>query len=440
MDFAEIKELIFTWRKKRGVEAVEIYYFNEKGLKIAKKDRTLETFQPYEEKALALRVIHQGARGFAYTSALKPDDLYQAAEKALEMALVMPKEEASFPQPQDYPGLTPPEAPLISTEEALSKLDLMEEKAFSLDSRIKRIQEVALRDQKGTLYLANTNGVDVSWPYRAFSLMALVIAGANGEAQMGWEWKVALTPQELSPEEISVTAAERALARLGAKPMASSRLPVILPPHLAVDFLELVSEAFSGENVLKGKSALAGQKGKRIFSSKINLYDNGVLVGAIGSRPFDDEGFAQQETVLVKEGTVQGFLFDHYWAKRAGESSTGNARRNSFKSPPGVGLTNFYLAPGEYEPAELRSTFSQVFEVIEVLGMHTADPVSGDFSVGVAGLLHTSEGSTPVSGMALSGNVFELFKRVEALGNDLTFYGNLGSPSILIEALDLAGG
>jgi PmbA protein len=135
---------------------------------------------------------------------------------------------------------------------------------------------------------------------------------------------------------------------------------------------------------------------------------------------------------------LEGFLFDHYWGKKSGLGSTGNARRAGFKTPPGVSPTNLFLSPGTEDPQTLRQ--GKVFEVIEVLGMHTANPVSGDFSVGVSGLWYQGASPNPVSGMALAGNVFDLFRRIEALGADLVFYGSLGAPTLLISEMDLSGG
>ncbi len=439
MNFAEIKDLLFNWQQKRGVEALELYLFRENGLKITRKDRKLETFQPYQEEGLAVRVIERGSLGFSYSTAFSADDIEETAEKALEMALNMPSEGVSFPSPEEYPGLSPVQRELLTPEEALRRLEELEDAAFGFDGRVKRIQEAGLRDTRGEIFLANTNGIEASWQYRSSSLVAVVIAMAEKEAQMGWEWRAALLPEEVSPEEVGRNAARRAVLRLGARPAASRRLPVLLPPEVAVDFLELIAEALSGDNVLKGKSVLSGKLGQKVFSPLVNLTDNGVLVDALGTRPFDDEGSPQNETILAREGVLENFLFNYYWGQKAGQKSTGNARRPNFKNPPEIGLTNFYLAPGEHPREELLSSHPEVFEVLEVLGMHTADPYSGDFSVGVSGLLHSGEGFTPLSGMALSGNVFELFQRIEALGNDLTFYGNIGAPSILIEELDLAG-
>ncbi len=439
MNFAEIKDLVFDWQQKREIDAAEIYFFQENGLKISKKDQKLETFQPYQESGLAIRIIQHGALGFSYTTSLSPEDIEKTAERALEMALNMPAEGASFPSPGEYPSLSPPERELLTPEEALERLEKVEKEALSFDKRIKRIQEAGFHDARGEIFLANTNGIDVSWRYRSSSLVAVVIAMVGQEAQMGWEWRAALFPEEVYPEEIGKNAARRAVLRLGAKSAPSRKLPVLLPPEIAADFLELVAEALSGDNILKKKSILADKLGQKVFSSQVTLVDNGVLVDALGSRPFDDEGCPQSETILIQEGLLEGFLFNYYWGQKVGRNSTGNARRPNFKNPPEIGLTNFYLAPGEHSKRELLAAYPEVLEVLEVLGMHTADPYSGDFSVGISGLLHKQEGATPLSGMALSGNIFDLFQKVEALGNDLTFYGKIGSPSILIGELDLAG-
>ncbi|WP_022852907.1 TldD/PmbA family protein [Thermodesulfatator atlanticus] len=435
-----LKDVLWAWGKTKGLEGLEIYAFEEKGLKVEKKDRKLETFQPYLEKGVAIRLIKNHSLGFSFTTSFDPDDLVFTAERAYEMALSMPKDDYEFPEPQEYPGIEPTRKELISSEKALMLLEQMEEAAFSYDSRVKRIQEVGLSHRQGRLFMANSKGVEASWFYGGFSLVAVVVAMTGAEAQMGWEWRTALTPEEISPEEIAQNAAFRAVSRLGAKPLASQKVHILLPPHIAVEFLELISEALSGDNVLKGKSALAGKLGQSLFPSFVSIVDNGLLLGALGTRPFDDEGVAQRETYLVREGCLEGFLFDSYWGRKAGQGSTGNARRANFKNPPTVGLTNFYLEPGETPRERFFDKLPEVFEVLEVLGMHTADPISGEFSIGVSGLLHRKGEKIPVSGMALSGDVFSLFKGIEALGSDLTFYGNIGSPSILTGKLDLAGG
>ncbi len=440
MSFESVTEALFDWQKKREVSAAEIFAFLKDGLKIQKKDQNLETFEPFREEGGAVRVIHRGSCGFSYTTNLTPEEICEAAERALETAQVMEKDEAfSFPEKEKYPTLEIPRPQELSVEEKFKILKKVEEAALDYDHRVKRLQEVSLKQGTTTIWVANSLGTKALATIPAFSLVAVVVAEENGQAQMGWEWQAALSHIQIEPQAIGQEAAKRAVSRLKAEMISSRKISILLPPHIAVDFLDLVSEALSGDQVVKGKSFLAGKLGERVFSELMTILDDGLLPEGLESRPFDDEGHPQETKTLIHEGVLEHFLFDTYWGRKAGAGSTGNARRRSFKSPPGVGLTNFFIKPGNYFREDLLSQASPVFEVLEVLGMHTADPVSGDFSVGVSGLLHQGGSVRPVTGMALSGNIFELFKRVEALGNDLRFYGSIGSPSILIGEMDLSG-
>ena len=163
------------------------------------------------------------------------------------------------------------------------------------------------------------------------------------------------------------------------------------------------------------------------------------------SRPFDDEGSAQNKKVLVEKGVVKSFLFDTYWKKEAEkkgfkEIKTGNSRRPDISSFPKISSTNFYIEKGDLEKEKLIKLENEIFEVLEILGAHTANPISGDFSLGVSGIYYKN--GEPVDyfcEMALSGNLFELFKNIVEIGSDLTFYGSTGSPSLLIEKMDLGG-
>ncbi len=440
MSFSEAWDALLDWQKKRGLEAVELFALTKKGLKIQKKDRKLETFEPFYEEALAVRVLAQGCLGFSYATGLSPQEVLQAAERAQETASVLePDLAAALAEPENYPSWQAPKPQELSPEKGLSFLEDIEQAALSFDPRIKRLQEVSLKQGYTHIYLANSLGIQAEAQLPGYSAVVVAVAEQGQEAQMGWEWQASTSLERLLPEELGREAARRAVARLGAKMLTSVRVPILLPPHVATDFLDLVSHSFCGDQVVKGKSALAQKQGQKVFSDQVTILDDGLLPLGLESRPFDDEGVPQQTTTLVQEGVLQGFLFDLFWGKKAGQRSTGNARRGSFKAPPTVETSNFYLKPGEHTPSELRKAAPKVFEVLEVLGMHTADPVSGDFSVGVAGLLHEGQDPQPVAGMALSGNIFELFQRVTLLGNDLRFYGGTGAPSILIGEMDLSG-
>jgi PmbA protein len=143
---------------------------------------------------------------------------------------------------------------------------------------------------------------------------------------------------------------------------------------------------------------------------------------------------------LVSEGVIQGFLYDQYTANKENRSSTGNAGRHGIKAPPSVQTTNLYIPKGSSTPDELISSLEEGLMVTDLIGLHTADPISGDFSVGAAGLwIKGGEVAFPVKGVAISGNLMDLFNKVDATGTDLAFYGRTGAPSLRISALNVAG-
>jgi PmbA protein len=139
-------------------------------------------------------------------------------------------------------------------------------------------------------------------------------------------------------------------------------------------------------------------------------------------------------------GVCEGYLYDSYWAKRDGVTSTGNGARSRYKSMPGVGVTNLYIEKGEKTLDELIGEVSDGLFITELMGVHTVNTVSGDFSVGASGLrIEGGKPCYPVRGMAISGNLMDLFSKVESCGSDLRFIGSIGAPSILFSELEASG-
>ena len=156
----------------------------------------------------------------------------------------------------------------------------------------------------------------------------------------------------------------------------------------------------------------------------------------MGSFPFDGEGVPSQENELVREGCFQGFLFDVYYGRKLGKPSTGNAVRGGIKERPVCAPRGFYIGQGA---TDVDGAFRDGIIIEELMGTHTANTVTGDFSVGALGHICKNEERRPFKGVIFSGNVFELFKNVKAAGNDLTFYGPYGSPTLYITGLKISG-
>jgi PmbA protein len=216
--------------------------------------------------------------------------------------------------------------------------------------------------------------------------------------------------------------------------------PVVIDGRVAGDFLELLAPSFSAESLFKGKSLLKGRAGEQLFPAGITVRDDATLRGGMATAPFDGEGVPSQDTVLVEKGLIQGFLYDTAYAARLGSVSTGNSARSGVKGLPHLGISNFFIENGTASRADLLSGITKGLLLTSVIGMHTANPVSGDFSVGATGfLVLDGEITIPVKGLAISGNIIDLFKNVEMVGNDRRFFSQVASPSLKISSLDISG-
>src|SRR5436190_823767 len=224
---------------------------------------------------------------------------------------------------------------------------------------------------------------------------------------------------------------------------ADDKVPVVLDPFAASSFLGVLAGALNAENVLKGRSLFADMVGRAVGSDPFTLVDDGRRLDGPGACPFDAEGVPSGRTELFTEGTLQGFLHDTYTARRAGDGqrSTGNAKRGGYRSTPGVGTSNFFVDPGDLSYDQLLARAEGGVLIMDVSGVHSgANPISGEFSVGATGLrVEGGSAGEPLREMTIASTLPEMLSDVAGVGSDLRFFSSVGTPSILIGEMTLAG-
>lgn len=430
----------------KALDAYEVFSTSSKGLTIQIKDGTIDVFVAAENTGVSLRVLKNQRLGFAFCTDLSPDAMSDLVDRVVQGAHAAdPDPFCGFPSPPR--GTLPPleqfdhELKRRPLEEKIERAKHLEVAARSTDPRIRKVRKAAYGETTGTVAICNHTGLRLSYQKTLVSGSISVVAEQGEDAQVGWDYGFSPFFEQLDMDAIGTAAARRAVDMLGARPLKSMQVPAILPPWVGSDVLQVLSASFMADNVQKGKSMLGGRTGESLFSPHVTIVDDGLYPCGMASSPFDDEGSLHDRSVLVQGGVVQGFLHDQYTANKEDRRSTGNAGRHGISAPPAVEATNFYVQKGPTETDRLLSSVDEGLMVTDMMGLHTANPISGDFSVGATGLwIEKGEMAFPVRGIAVSGNLIELFKNVDGVGSDLKFYGPFGSPTLRVSKLNIAGG
>ncbi|MFC1737405.1 metallopeptidase TldD-related protein, partial [Candidatus Hydrogenedentota bacterium] len=215
---------------------------------------------------------------------------------------------------------------------------------------------------------------------------------------------------------------------------------VVFDSSVASEFLDIAAASVKADHVLKNKSLFAGMLGEQVAADCVQVVDDGRLERGIYATPFDGEGIPTRDTSIIEDGILKSYLHSVYTAGKMKAGVTGNGMRGSYSGLPEVGTTNLYLKNGDKTPEDIFAECGDGFLVTSAMGVHTANPISGDFSVGASGLwIEGGKPGRPVRGVTIAGNIKELLKSITTIGNDLRFFGSCGSPSILVSSLMVSG-
>ncbi len=422
----------------------EIYHVVKHSEVIESKDETIDGYETATTEGVAIRILNERKMGFAYSSRLDSEGIEKMVRQALDSLRVSDEDPAYgfLDAAAPYPTL-PLADPTLSTLTAERKKEItiaIEHAARAYDPRVKQVRHAQVSFHEAKITLVNAFGLDHAYEATGISASIMLTAEEGEFSEYGWEADSSHFLKDIAFEEIGKRAAEKAVSRLGGKPVRGGDVPALFDREVVAEIISLLAPSFTGENLYKGKSALKGKEGQAMFSPHLTLHDGLLHERGMAAAPFDGEGEPAQDTPLIERGVVSGFLYDHYYAKKMGTLSTANATRGGISAPPSCGTTNLLLSPGGATFDEMVQGVKTGFYVQELMGLHTANPITGEFSLGASGKwIENGTIAYPVRGVAVSGNIFELLKRVEVVGNDLRWFGTIGAPSLLIGSLTIAG-
>jgi len=440
------RALEWVRRRDPGLGA-EVFVFQGMSRSVELREGRLETTQEAGEEGMSLRLLRDGRMAFAFSGETSPRSwpaLYEMARAQLPMAEPDPCRVLPGPGPHRAPkglasSLFDPALFAVPLQERVPGLREVHDRAMSADPRVGKVLRIGYEESEGEMAVASTAGVRTSERGTSCSVGLSVLAGSGGDLQVGTAYRTARLAKELDIGRVAGEAVSRAVPLLGSRKLPTRRRAVLFDPWVAGEVLELLAGPMSAEAVQRGKSLLKGKLGRRVASEKVTFVDDPQLPGGAASARFDDEGVPTRYKRMVDRGILKDYFFDSYTARRDGRESNGCAGRAGFKGLPGATFSNFYLEPGALSRDKLLAGTRDGLLVFEVMGMHTADPISGEISVGVSGVaVRDGEVAHGVRGALLSGDLLGLLDRVDAVADDLVFYGSLAAPTFRVADVVIA--
>jgi PmbA protein len=451
-----VSELLELAEKVAGAaasgEQVEAFVGRSTSTGVKVHGGEIESLTQAASAGIGVRVVRDGRQGFAWAGSL--DDALIAD------VLAEARDNAAYAQPEEWVGLAepdgvaPPAIDLWRDELAAMpterKIDLaleLERAVRGRDPRVTGVRTAQWGDGAGEGAVATSTGIAVAGRSTYCTLAVLALASDGDETTTGHGVSVGREPGQIDLVEAAADAADRATRLLGAVQPVSGTVTLVLEPRMAATVLGIVAGTLNGESVLKGRSPFAERVGEPIASPLVTLVDDPTDPLSLGADSHDGEGLATRRVPLVEAGVLQGYLHNTVTGRRAGVPSTASAVRG-YRSTPGVGAQALAIATGAGVGAggssldDLIAGVDHGVLVQSMTGVHSGvNPVSGDFSVGVEGLmLRGGARAEPVREATVASTLQRLLLDVAAVGSEREWTpGGTASAALVIPGITLSG-
>jgi len=426
----EFADQLLTLAKQEGAEEAEVFGILGRSVNVDLRKNEVELASESFHRGLGLRAVVKGAVGFSSTSDMKI--LASAARSAVKSARARGLDESwrSLPFPE---GVFWPEGVFDARLEGIGPEECLDLAASLLQgcAEVQGAEPVSggVACVSGMSFVMNTHGVELQ---ETSTLMhaSLETIARGADVATGSDFQNSRTLLT-SLDEVGNTAAEMARSSLGGVKAESGTFEVLLKPLAFAELLEgTLLPSLSADSVQKGRSSLKGKVGEKVSSESLRIVDDGLLSGGMDSSAFDGEGVPSQKNVLIEDGILKRFLYDSYTAGKDGVKSTGNAVRSGYSDVPRVGIRNLIIGS-----ARARDLLAETkgYLVNGLIGAHTANSISGDFSVEARNSFWVMPGeeAKPIRSLMLAGNIFDLLKDIE-VGTDLRMVGAVVTPTVKV--------
>jgi len=441
-----LAEQMLSLAMTAGADGAEVLVSDSTELEVKIRLDEPELIKEAGSRSLGLRLLKDHRVALTYTSDFAPDAMERLARETVALAaLAEPDPTGDLPareeMAREVPDLDLWDEELLSVDvaEAIRRARQAEAAARKLDARITNSEGAIFGGSVGASAFATSAGFSGSKRGTYASLYMQAIADdEGGKKRNGSYWTGSrFVGALLDPEQVGAEAARRTVAKLGSRKIATCEVPVIFSPEAARGLLGQFAGVMSGGAVWRKNTYLAQREGTPVASELVEIVDDPLLRRGLGSRAYDGEGLPSRTNVLVSGGVLRTFLCDVFAARKLGRRSTGSAGRG-VGGGPHVSTSNLILRPGR-TPARDIEQLERALYVTDLMGFGF-NPVTGDYSQGAAGFwIERGERAFPVSEITVSANYDDLWKGVDAIGDDLDTRGSVQTPTFRVAKMTVAG-
>lgn len=428
-------ERILAESRRQGATACEVSVSMEQGLSTSIRRGEVETVEFNRDQGFGITLYLGQRKGSASTSATGEDAIRETVAAALAIAKHASEDDcAGLPDaalmPSELPELDLYHPWSITPEQAIERALECEAAAFAADPRIKNADGTSLNSHQGCRVYGNSHGFIGGYASTRHSLSCVMIAEGEGQMQRDYWYDVSREGEALAdPQSIGRRASERAVSRLGARPVPTCEVPVLFAAELATGLFGHFIAAITGGNLYRHTSFLEGALGQQLFPEWLSLDERPRLPRALGSAAFDADGLATYAKHFVENGRLLRYALGTYSGRKLNMPSTANAG----------GVHNLFVSHGEEDLAALIRRMGRGLLVTELMGQGL-NLVTGDYSRGAGGFwVENGEIQFPVQEVTIAGNLRDMFRQVVAVGSDLETRSNIRTGSVLIERMTVAG-
>ena len=434
-ELERLVQLALDEARQQGVDQAEVAASHDSGLAATARLGDVENLEYTNDRGIGITVYRDSRKGSASTSDISPAAIREAVTKACTFA--------EYTAEDPHAGLADAERMCtdirdleldhpwpIDSAAAISLAIECEDIALKFDTRISNSEGASVSTNRGVRAYGNTHGFVGSYAKSSHSISCVVLGSENGDMQRDYYYSAARDPAELDNiAQIGETAARRAVSRLGARKIKTTRAPVLYIPELARGFIGHAIGAIAGSAQYRRASFLLDAAGEQIFPEFVNVQERPHLLKGMASRPYDAEGVATYDRDIVSDGILQGYVLSSYSARRLGLETTANA-----------GGTQNLVVPGNAVDLQAMIKSMGTGLVVEELIGQGVNAVTGDYSRGAVGQwVENGEIQHPVHEVTIAGNLRELYGRIAAIGNDQDRRGAIRCGSVLVEEMTIAG-